>query len=236
MAADDLIVIAKSAPDNRPGYCLNLLNCHCYPAGLPMQFTYRKRYIDLRLLQHGEEGLKGRKVLILFCDQPSGKPDFKYIPLRFATFRRFAPKGVLDVADDDTRLVVEVLLGNYVNADPASGSTQPDDWQKWFENQCPTYRPLPPGHPDENARSRWVVPTANLPEPKDERSTSARWISLSERLATSQSLKDCNLFRVAGIARGVGEQADSVPLVQQGTQPLVELKSGVTYSLRLEFY
>src|SRR5260370_41849614 len=91
-----MIVIGKSAPVDRPAYCLNLLKCHCYPPGLPMQLTYRKSYIDQRLLDDGEENLKGRTVLILFCDQPPDEQECKYIPLRFPTCRRVAPKGPVD--------------------------------------------------------------------------------------------------------------------------------------------
>src|SRR5260370_26131575 len=108
-----MIVIGKSAPVDRPAYCLNLLKCHCYPPGLPMQLTYRKSYIDQRLLDDGEENLKGRTVLILFCDQPPDEKEFNYIPLRFATFRRFAPNGPEAAVDDSPPSVPQLLFGAY---------------------------------------------------------------------------------------------------------------------------
>jgi hypothetical protein len=250
-----LIVVATSAPSGRPGYKRDLLNCFCYPATMPVRFTYRKRWIHPDLLAEG--ALRDKRVLMVFCDGTPEAKEFDFIPLRFGSSPSFAPSGILAGAGPDTRLAFVFDLDAFVSADVDSNNGQFDEWSLWVRGQAGVYRPRPQD-PKENPREAYYVfPARDFAGFSAEGNVGQSWGVLGERLTKSVSLNDSTLFRVSSMRvaskvkeeeREQGERVEKAKGGQESKkeekldllgyekgQYALRLVAGRTYKLALQF-
>ena len=236
MDEKSLIVIATSAPSNRPRYRRDLLNCLCYPQGHLVRFSYRRQWISDDVLS-AQPGKGGAPAIIVFCDVPSRpEQDFSFLPLRLVQLEGFEPSEIVerDLATSDTHIALRFRLGRFVFLAPSTAETQIEEWKSWIHDQGEVY-PRPIGHP-EQGKGRYVFEASNLPE-REHVQEATSWITLTEHLSEARTLNDCSFFQVTGIDKlGSKGERQTVVTKQFLERPAYRLDSGKTYRMGLRYH
>jgi len=234
MKANELIVIATSTPLDSPGYRRDFLNCLCYPAGIPVLFSYRKRWIEQALLEKPLEELKGAKALIMFCDIPEqAGQDFGFLPLRFVRFEGFEPLEFRDSPDGNINIAVRFVLDRFVF--PASNMEQQRAaWQNWVLTTQGNKYPRPKAHPEVD-NARFVFMGRDFQEVTAQAGDTS-WVTLSEQLAKAKTLEHCSFYRVQSIEAPSKNTYTPVTIEEYMRHEARVFKSGKTYRINMQFY
>jgi hypothetical protein len=227
MNNNELMVIATSAPTDRPGYRRDLLSCLCYPSGISVLFSYRIRWIEKNLI-NDHERLKNSRALIVFCDIPDDPAqNFRFLPLRYARFVCFEPEELLQSNDLDTHIAVRFTLNRYAYPTPVAKQ------QEWMLAQGDKF-PRPRGHKDDK-KSHLVLLTKDFQE-GTQVSDAESWINLTKELAASKTLADCSFFRVADIKEQSYKSLKSVAIEDFRIYKARVFESGKSYGINMQFY
>ena len=237
MNESEILIIATSAPSNRPAYRRDLLNCFCYPNGTNVYFSYRKRWIDNELLTETKKLNENDKVLIVFCDNQDGQDgqaDFNFIPLRYATFIGFEPKTQIAIAEENSHIAVKFKLGDFVKYEgPLGSENKMDAWTKWMKLQpsCPRLE----GHPSAE-KSKFVFVANNFKD-GDSKDNNLSWLELAKVMATGKTLKNCSFYRISNINEISYPQKDiNLTKIKSLDRNFFAFKPSKTYMINLQYY
>ena len=193
---DPPVVLATSAPPERPHYRRDFLTCVAAPEGYRMTFAYKSRWIS-ESLRRGT--LDGRAGVVVFCDAPPDDPDeFGFVAFRHVTLVGLRPAELLvdpPLYTDDTYLGVEFTLGPYVRASPLGLAGLLRGWERQLRPLAHRPRPL---H-KETTDTRFMFEHVGLAEDDARVGQAISWRTLSEDLARRPSLDESFFFRVIDI-------------------------------------
>lgn len=217
--SETLLVIASSAPPDRKAYSRDLLDCLCYPAGHTAHFSYRAKWVEPGLFTRKIDP-GGAPALIVLCDESkSGVSGFEFIPLRRARLLAIEPRSVLEAGqqDENTYITLRFELGPFVQLAPKTSKEDFARWNNWVKAGSP--QPFPRDHASA-ASAKFVFERSGF----EERATNdqqASWRELAEKIASTQSLANDYLFRVASVETrdrrgGLRELAPQSLLEHQG--------------------
>lgn len=237
MSEGEILIIATSAPPDRPGYRRDLLECLCHTEKTRVRFTYRRRWIDEQLLTRTYQG--PQQALIVFCDLPeAGNNEAEYsrfIPLRYVNFKGFEPKDYVQRVDKDSYISICFELDRFVNCGKSHITDKFSLWDGWIKSN--NKRPLPLPHP-RNEEGRFVFTAKNFKE-DDTDDPSSSWLDLVEMLSYETSLQKCVFYRIKGFLE-TNQRNKNKPVHRDLYKPLDQLawhlKSGHQYRLDLQFY
>jgi hypothetical protein len=241
----EVIVIATSAPEKRPGYRRDLLNCLCYPIGTSVRFSYRKRWIEEHLLSRWIEHHRSNTLhlfrnipaLIVFCDIPeSPVQDFSFLPLRYAHIEGFEPLDILERAGPDVQIAVRFKLGRFIYFAPAEIEKQRDIWQTWMLSQEGKH-PRPVNEAEIKTTKTNLVFTAKRFQEGQEEPEETSWVRLSEQISSARTMKGCSLFRLIGVYEASSHlNKKHVRLKEQYGHICYVFEAGKSYIINLQFY
>jgi hypothetical protein len=189
------IILATSAPDERPHYRRDFLTCVAAPEGYQMSFAYKSRWIEDELLA---DDLSGRPGLIVFCDAPEERPnELDFVAFRHVVLDSLRPAELLNPARyaDETYLGIPFTLGPYVHASPRGLPDLLDAWERALRPL--PHRPRPRDH--ETEETRFMFEHASLSEDEPAVGQAVSWRTLSENLARRESLDGSFFFRAINI-------------------------------------
>jgi hypothetical protein len=228
----DILVIATSAPVDRVAYRRDLLNCMCFPASISVYFSYRRKWIDPLVLSQPPK--EGDPVVIVLCDIPENPDEgYRFLPIRHARFDRIEPLEFGRLTDPNLYLGVKFQLTSFFRLD----ETKPVDeqrraWQRWLEAYPSHPRPRGSSYKGESHfvfRSKAPMEGPHLSEDR-------AWDLIIEHVASARTLKDCTLFRVAGMCEGGGRDCTSLPLVDYVDGKALQVRAAKSYRLLLQYF
>jgi hypothetical protein len=226
-----MLILATRA-DQRPRYRLDLINCLAYPEGVAARFTYRRRWIDPDII-HGAIPLEGLQGLIVLCDTSDGPGiEYPFLPLRHIVVHAFEPQGFLAAPDDDLFIGVEFSLGRYINIEAGQSAAWRTTWQRWLEGYSERPRP---GNLAAGSQ-RWMFSLDNFAESAIVNPPDVTWQLIATEAARSNALASSTLFRVSGLCSPNTPNCDSIPLVDYVGTKALEIRSGKSSILSLDFY
>jgi hypothetical protein len=245
LSEEEIIVIATSAPEKRPSYRRDLLDCLCYPNGTSVRFSYRKRWIEEGLLNRwiaqyrssSPHPARPLPAIIVFCDIPAS-PDqgFSFLPVRYAHFEGFEPPEILERAGLDIQIAVRFKLGRFIYFPPAEIEKQRIKWQEWMLSQDGKH-PVPVAEDKIETTKTNLVFTARRFQEAHEASEETSWVRLSEQLSRARTLQGCSIFRLVGIYEVSSRPAQKhVRLQEHYGHTSYVFKAGQSYTIKLQFY
>ncbi len=245
LSENEIIVIATSAPEKRPSYKRDLLDCLCYPNGTSVRFSYRKRWIEESLLNrwvaHYHSNslhlFKNMPAIIVFCDIPeSPNQDFSFLPVRYAHFEGFEPPEILERAGLDIQIAVRFKLDRFIYFLPSEIEKQRAMWQQWMLNQDGKH-PVPVAEDKFNTAKTNLVFTAKRFQEAQEETEETSWVRLSEQISRARAFQGCSLFRLIGIYEiSLNSRQKHVRLKEKYGHICYIFKAGKSYTIKMQFY
>jgi hypothetical protein len=224
------VILATSAPKERPEYKRDFLTCLASPEGQLVAFSYRKSWFEGGLLT---EGLENASATVVFCNRKRGAQEFEFLAVRQVTIRELLPKSSSKL-QETTAITVTFEVGPLPRISDADLPDLRRSWNKAIGGL--EHRPRPPTHP-EVKKARFVLQHPRLADSKGTASKDS-WRALSEELGQCNSLKDAFFFRVGDLTRLSDGQARKDPTKKPaGSLPSVfHLEPNAEYELPMEAY
>ncbi|MEV0797101.1 hypothetical protein AB0I34_05400 [Kribbella sp. NPDC050281] len=175
--------------DDRARYAEDVQTALALPAGAPLQFRYRERWVTptlQRAVPSGQAG--GLPAIVGFVGSDKSRPFL--LPIRYATVAR--AEYVADM------FIFKLRLGGYVNMQPFPLS-QPDLMAKSRELISQL---------ESNGKGRFYPASSNFPQMPEEVSDDVpdRWLATARRLALHPTFANSYFLRVAPVETQHGKE------------------------------
>ncbi len=236
--SSSVLYIVTSAPNNRPWYRRDFLNCLCYPERHRIRFTYDERWIANGVLNLPT----GTPAIVIFReDDHGGNAKPRFYPVRRARLIEFI-KGGPAASNSEKKMYwgIRFELGPFFGVSIGSENRW---FKEWNENIHKALGDVENPYSESNKGSDPVFLFMG-PDLKEDANVAneIKWLTLIDEISKTPSLNGCTFFRISsfveiksGTVSGRRRPA-TIPIIDWSKSVAYKLRSGRLYQLELEYY
>lgn len=223
-----MIHLFTATPPKRPYYKRDLLNICCHQINVEMQFTYRKFWVEKRLMENYSDELENKDAMIVYCefDQIKAPSDYTYHPVRLVKILKVLPEGEL--------ITIFFRLGAFFDYKKSRANILNviKEFQQFINSM--ENKPVPR---DDRVTKYFVQ--KNIDWHKEYFSTDdSTWIGLLSYMRERAGLKDSTLFKIEKFSKVKNLRKAKLkqinPINYLNNKPTYKLRSGNNYQITFQ--
>ena len=234
-----VLYIVTSAPNNRPWYRRDFLNCLCYPEGHRIRFTYDERWIANGVLKLPPE----TPAIVIFREDGSGESaEPSFYPVRRAKLIEFIKGGPARASNSEGKVYwgIRFELGPFFGVSALSVTPSFKKWNEIIRNALLEVK-TPSSKSNKAPDTAFLFVGPDLEEDANV-ANEIKWLTLIDEISRAPSLEKCTFFRISSFVEIKSSTVSGrlspapIPITDWSKSVAYSLRSGRLYQLELEYY